>query len=306
MNVADWSVLGADVNVTVFHDHVTDPDQLVGRLDSFEAVVAMRERTPFPRSVLERLPHLRLLVTAGMANAVIDVVAARELGIVVSGTQGGAGSVATTELTWGLILAVVRSLPQEDAAVRHGAWQVGLGSVLRGKTLGILGLGNFGARMVPVARAFGMEVVAWSRNLTQERADEVGVRRLGREEFFASSDVVTIHLKLSDRSIGYVGREELRLMKSTAFLVNTSRGPVVSEAALIEALEQRWIAGAALDVFDIEPLPSDHPLRHLPATVLSPHIGYVTRESYRDFFRCFVEDISAFRAGTPVRVIETQ
>jgi phosphoglycerate dehydrogenase-like enzyme len=264
----------------------------------------MRERTPFGRSVLERLPSLRLLMTAGSANAAIDVTAARELGIVVSGTTGRSGGVATTELTWALILSLVRSVPHHDAAVRHGGWQVGLGPVLRGKTLGILGLGNLGPLMLPVARALGMEVVAWSRNLTDQRAHEVGVVRLDRADFFATSDVVTVHLKLGTRSVGYVGRPELRLMKPTAYLVNTSRGPVVDEAALVEALREGWIAGAALDVFDVEPLPLDHPLRSLPNTVLSPHMGYVARESYGEYFASFVEDVRAFLAGTPLRVLD--
>jgi len=301
--VADWSVLGSDVEIVVFHDHATDEEQVVRRLTGFDAAVAMRERTPFPRSVLARLPDLRLLVTTGMANAVIDLDAARELGVTVCGTGGWAGAMATIELAWGLILAVARNIPAEDAGIRHGAWQVGIGTELGGKTLGIVGLGNLGPLMVPVARALGMEVVGWSRNLTDERCADVGVRRLEREEFFATADVVTVHLKLGDRSIGYVGRDELRRMKPTALLVNTSRGPVVDEAALIEALRQRWIAGAALDVFDREPLPADHPLRHLPRTVLSPHMGYVSTESYRTHYGDAVEDVATFLAGSPVRVL---
>jgi len=301
--MADWSALGDDAEVVFFHDHAPSRAQLVVRLRGFDAVVAMRERSAFPREVLEQLPALRLLVTTGMVNASIDVQAAAELGITVSGTDARAGASATVELTWALIFALARGIPAEDAAVRAGAWQVGIGHVLHGKTLGIVGLGNLGSRMPPVARALGMRVVAWSANLTAQRAAEVGVERVSREELFSASDVVTVHLKLSDRSRGYIGRDDLRQMKPTALLVNTSRGPIIDEAALIEALEQRWIGGAALDVFDTEPLPADHPLRHLPGTVLTPHIGYVSVESYRGYYGNAVEDIVAFRNGSPVRVL---
>lgn len=300
---ADWDGLGDGVEVSVFHDHVDDLGQLVNRLTHYDAIVAMRERTPLGRATLERLPALRLIVTAGGQNAAIDVAAATERGIVVCGTEGIAGGPSTTELTWGLVLAVMRSIPQEDAAIRAGRWQRGLGRGLRGRTLGIVGLGNLGKAMVPVAQAFGMKVVAWSRNLTDERAAAVGVERRDREEFFSSADVVTIHLKLSARSVGYVGREELRLMQPSACLVNTSRGPVVDEAALVTALREHWIAGAALDVFGTEPLPHDHPLCQLPNVVLSPHMGFVTEEAYREYFSCFVEDVQAFLAGAPIRVI---
>jgi phosphoglycerate dehydrogenase-like enzyme len=300
-----WAELGPDVETVFFHDHVDDPEQLVLRLRGFHAVVAMRERTPLPREVLSRLEGLELIVTAGMANAVIDVAAARELGMVVAGTGGWAGATATIELAWGLILATARRIPQEDAAVRSGSWQRGLGMNLAGKTLGIVGLGNLGPLMVPAARAFGMRVVGWSVNLTDERAREVGVERVERAELFGGSDVVTIHLKLGPRSVGYVTREDLRAMKPTAHLVNTSRGPVVDEEALLEALRHGWIAGAALDVFSVEPLPPEHPFRTQPNLVLSPHHGYVSADSYREFFAQFVEDVACFRTGQPVRVIET-
>ena len=303
--MADWSSLGAGVEVVYFHDHVHDPDQLVSRLAPFDAVVAMRERTPFPATILARLPSLRLLVTAGMANAAIDVDAAHELGVTVCGTEAFTGAFATIELTWGLILAVVRGIPREDASVRNGGWQLGTGPLLMGKTLGIVGLGNLGPLMVPVARALGMRTVGWSRNLTADRAELVGVEPLPHDEFFASSDVITVHLKLGPRSVGYIGAAELALMKPTAYLVNTSRGPVVDEEALMEALRTRQIAGAALDVFDTEPLPPDHSLRSLPNTVLSPHMGFVSADSYRDFHEHFVEDIARFLAGSPVRVIQT-
>jgi len=301
--MADWSALGDDVEVVFFHDHATAPAQLVARLQGFDAAVAMRERSGFPRAVLERLPGLRLLVTTGMVNAAIDLAAAAELGITVSGTEAPGGASATVELTWALIFALARGIPAEDAGIRAGAWQTGIGQVLHGKTLGIVGLGNLGSRMPPVARALGMRVVAWSQNLTAARAADVGVEHVGREELFSTSDVVTVHLKLSDRSRGYIGRADLRRMKPTALLVNTSRGPVVDEAALVEALEERWIGGAALDVFDTEPLPADHPLRRLPRTVVTPHIGYVSVESYRGYYGHAVDDIAAFRTGSPVRVL---
>jgi phosphoglycerate dehydrogenase-like enzyme len=301
--LADWESLGGDVQVTFFSDHVWDEDQLVSRLEFFDAIVAMRERTVFPRSLLSRLPQLRLLVTFGPFNAVIDLNAASDLGIVVSGTTAWQGKASTRELAWGLILGVTRGIPKEDAAIRQGAWQVGLGMILAQKTLGIVGLGNLGALMVPIARALEMRVAAWSHNLTEERAAEVGVERLDRDQFFSTCDVISVHIKLSERSLGYVGRNELRMMKPSAYLVNTSRGPVVDEAALVEALSNRWIAGAALDVFDGEPLPIDHPLRHLPNTVLTPHIGYATTDSYRVNFAGVVEDIQAFLSGTPIRIV---
>jgi phosphoglycerate dehydrogenase-like enzyme len=301
--MAEWGRLGEDSEVVFFSDHAPTADQLVRRLQGFDAVVAMRERSAFPRSVLKGLPGLGLLVTTGMANAAIDLGAAAELGVTVSGTDSRSGGAATIELTWALIFALARGIPAEDAAIRHGGWQVGIGQVLHGKTLGIVGLGNLGARMPPVARALGMRVIAWSRNLTPDRADEVGVELVGRNELFSTSDVVTVHLKLSERSRGYIGRDELRAMKPTSLLVNTSRGPVIDEAALIEALELRWIGGAGLDVFDTEPLPLEHPFRHLPRTVLTPHIGYVSVESYRGYFEQVVDDIVAHRAGRPVRVL---
>jgi phosphoglycerate dehydrogenase-like enzyme len=303
LSLGPWRQLDPSVEVTCFHDHVDDRQQLVNRLQPFDAVVAMRERTAFGRDVLSGLPALRLLVTKGMANAVIDVAAANELGIVVCGTGGWAGATATVELTWALILGLARDVPKEDAGIRHGAWQLGIGTQLGGKTIGIVGLGNIGSLIPPVGRALGMRVTAWSRNLSDERAAAVGVERLGHDEFFSTCDVITVHLKQSDRSLGYVGRDELRMMKPTALLVNTSRGPVVDEAALLEALERRWIAGAALDVYDREPLPVDHPLRYLPATLLSPHMGYVTVESYAEHFTQAVENIAAFVDGAPLRVL---
>ena len=297
-SLADWSGL----DVTSFRDHLADEAAVAERLAAFDVVVAMRERTPFPRTLLERLPNLRLLVTTGMRNASIDVAAARDLGVVVCGTGGSAS--ATPELTWGLVLAVTRGIPQEHASVRAGGWQVGLGVGLADKTLAVLGLGRIGLQVARYGLAFGMEVVAWSENLTRERAESVGARRVERDELFATADVLTIHLVLSSRTRGLVGAHELGLMKPTAFLVNTSRGPIVDEAALVDVLERGAIAGAALDVFDEEPLPPEHRFRRLPNLVTTPHVGYVTQESYRVFYGEAAEDVRAFLAGEPVRVIE--
>ncbi|HEY7200919.1 MAG TPA: D-2-hydroxyacid dehydrogenase family protein [Candidatus Dormibacteraeota bacterium] len=299
--MADWAAVAPDAAVTFFPDHLADEDAVAARLAGFDAVVAMRERTPFPRSLLARLPRLRLLVTTGMRNASIDLAAATELGITVCGTAGSGTS--TGELTWGLILALARRVPAEDAGVRAGGWQRTVGMDLAGATLGVLGLGNIGRRVAAVGLAFGMDVIAWSQNLTAEAAAAAGVRRVEREALFREADVLTVHLVLSDRTRGLVGREELALMKPTAYLVNTSRGPIVDEAALAEHLRAGRIAGAGLDVFSVEPLPADDPLRSLPNTVLTPHLGYVTERTYRTFFREAAEDVAAFLAGTPVRVL---
>ncbi|HEX2186070.1 MAG TPA: D-2-hydroxyacid dehydrogenase family protein [Chloroflexota bacterium] len=301
LQMADWGTLPTGTEVQVFRDHLADEVAVAERLADFEVVVAMRERTPFPRRLLERLPKLRLLVTTGMRNASIDLAAATERGIVVCGT-GGVGA-ATAELTWGLILALLRQIPREDAATRGGAWQVSVGVGLHDKTLGVLGLGNLGSRVATVGRAFGMRVIAWSQNLTAARAAEVGATLVGKDELLAQADILSIHLVLSERTRGLIGARELALMKPTAYLVNTSRGPIVDEAALIDALRRGAIAGAALDVFDVEPLPAGHPLRSLPNTVITPHLGYVTAETYRVFFGDAVEDIRSFLAGTPVRVL---
>jgi phosphoglycerate dehydrogenase-like enzyme len=296
-----WDSLGPDVEVDFFADHVADDDALIARLEPYEAIVAMRERTPFGRPRLERLPNLRLLVTTGMGNAAIDVGAAAEFGIVVAGT--GSLATPTAELTWGLILALTRSICAEDREVRAGGWQHTIGPELAGRTLGIVGLGRLGGRMAAIARAFEMEVIAWSQNLRAERAAEVGAEAVAREALFARADVVTIHLKLSGRTRGLIGAGDLARMKRSAYLVNTSRGPIVDEAALLDALHDGRIAGAGLDVFDVEPLPREHPLRTAPNTVLTPHIGYVSTGTYEVFYREAVEDIAAFRDGRPVRVL---
>ena len=299
--MADWRAVLPDASVTFFSDHVAEPGRLVARLADFDVVVAMRERTPFPRTVLAALPRLRLLVTTGMRNAAIDVAAAAELGITVCGTAGSGTS--TGELTWALILALVRHVPAEDAAIRAGGWQHTIGTDLAGATLGVLGLGRIGTRVAAVGRAFGMDVVAWSQHLTAEAAAAAGARRVEREELFRLADVLTVHLVLSDRTRGLVGRDELALMKPTAYLVNTSRGPIVDEEALAEAHRAGRIAGAGLDVYGTEPLPDGDPRRTLPRTVLAPHLGYVTERTYRTFYAEAAEDVAAFLAGTPVRVL---
>ena len=297
----DWSQLPEPAEVVAFSDHVGDPDALVARLRSFDVVIAMRERTRFSREVLERLPDLRLLVTTGRRNKSIDVEAATERGITVSGT--GILPNGTAELTWGLILAVARHIPQEDASVRAGGWQETVGTDLAGARLGIVGLGGQGSQVARIGLAFGMDVVAWSENLTDERAAEVGVRRVDKDELFGTSDVVTVHTLLSKRTRGLIGADDLGRMKPTAILVNTSRGPIVDQQALLDALRGGRIAGAGLDVFDEEPLPKDHPLRTAPRTVLTPHLGYVTRDTYQIFYREAVEDVAAWIAGSPLRVL---
>ncbi|XXT42206.1 D-2-hydroxyacid dehydrogenase family protein [Sorangium sp. So ce513] len=299
LRMADWQSLHPAAQVQAFGDHLDDLDALAERLRPFDGVVLMRERTPFPRALLERLPRLRLLVTAGMRNASIDIAAATARGVQVSGTD--MLPYPTAELTWGLILALFRQIPREDRATREGRWQTTLGLGLKGKTLGLVGLGRLGGQVARVGSAFGMEVIAWSQNLTAERAAEVGARLTTKDELFGSADVVSIHLVLSPRTRGLVGAAELARMKPTAFLVNTSRGPIVDEEALVAALRGRRIAGAGLDVFEPEPLPAGHPLLALDNTVITPHLGYVTEEGYRLLYGQAVEDIRAFLDGKPLR-----
>jgi phosphoglycerate dehydrogenase-like enzyme len=299
--MTDWTSLPQDVEVVVFRDHATDEAAVAARLADFDVVVAMRERTPFPRTLLDRLPRLRLLVTTGMRNASINLRAAADRGVLVCGTGGL--PYPTAELTWALILALVRHVPREDRATRQGGWQETLGTGLNGKTLGVLGLGTLGSRVARVGKAFEMDVVAWSQNLTAERATAAGARLLGRDELLAGADIVTIHLVLSERTRGLIGARELGLMRPTAYLVNTSRGPIVEESALIGALRAGAIAGAGLDVYDEEPLPADHPFLQLPNTVITPHLGYVTEETYRIFYTHALENLRAYLAGAPVRVL---
>ena len=304
LEVADWSVLPADTRIQVFRDHLADTDALAERLQGFEVVAIMRERTPFERGLLERLPNLRLLVTTGVRNASIDVDAATDLGILVCGT-GGSGH-STAELTWGLILALLRHIPDEDAATREGRWQSTVGVDLNGKVLGVLGMGRLGSQVATIGTAFGMSVIAWSQNLTGERAAQFGATLVAKDELFALSDIVSVHLVLSDRTKGLMGARELGLMKPTAYLINTSRGPIVDETALVETLKTGAIAGAGLDVFDQEPLPANHPFMKLDNTVLTPHLGYVTREVYQSFYGDTVEDIATYLRGEPVRMLNPE
>jgi phosphoglycerate dehydrogenase-like enzyme len=287
---ADWSPVSAQADITVFTDHVADVDALVERLAPFDVLMVMRERTPLPRSVIERLPRLRMIASTGPQNASIDMAAAAESGVHVAHTGGTVA--ATVELTWALILGAARHLVTERQAVADGRWQTTVGRELDRRVLGVLGLGRIGARVARIGAAFGMDVVAWSTNLTADAAQEAGARYLPRKEFFAAADVLSIHLKLGERTRGLVGAAELSTMKSTALLVNTSRGPIVDEAALVEALQSGSIAGAALDVFDTEPLPADHPLRTSTNVLATPHIGYVADRPYRIFFRDAVNAIA--------------
>ncbi len=291
-----------NLDITVFHDHLTDEDALARRLRDVEVVCVMRERTPFRRSLLERLPNLRLLVTSGMRNASIDMNAAAERGVTVCGTPSVGGP--TAELAWGLIIGLLRHIPREDRATREGRWQETVGGGLLGKTLGVAGLGKLGARVAQVGLAFEMDVIAWSQNLTEERCREVGVSRVSKEELLSRSDILSIHLVLSDRTRGLFGAADLAAMKPTAVLVNTSRGPIVDEKALVDALERGAIAGAGLDVYDTEPLPLDHPLRRCGNTVITPHLGYVEEANYGAYFDGYLAAIRGYLDGAPVNVVK--
>jgi phosphoglycerate dehydrogenase-like enzyme len=298
---ADWSPVTGRIDLTVFTDHISDGADLARRLAPFDVIVAMRERTPFPAGLLDQLPALRLLITTGMRNASIDLAAAGRHGVTVYGTGGSGG--AAPELAWGLIMALVRNIPQEDALVRAGGWQRTVGRELAGATLGLLGLGRIGQRVARYARAFDMDVMAWSQNLTDEHARAGGARLVTKQELFGRADIVSIHLQLSARTTGLVAARELALLGPQGYLVNTSRGPIVDEAALVAALRGNVIAGAGLDVFAVEPLPAGHPLRSMPNTVITPHIGYVTAAGYEIFYRDIVEDIAAWLDGSPIRII---
>ncbi|MED5405338.1 MAG: D-2-hydroxyacid dehydrogenase family protein [Chloroflexota bacterium] len=300
-DLADWSKLPAGVEVEFFQDHIVDEDQLVERLGDFDLVQGMRERTPFPRSVLSRLPNLRLLITTGRRNASFDIEAASELGITVCGTNGGGEG--TTELTWGLILAMLRHIPEEERRSRAGSWGTTVGIGVKGKTLGLIGLGHIGSLVARVAKAFDMNVIAWSQNMTNERANECGATLVDKETLFRDSDIVSVHLVLSDRTRGLVGKSDLAFMKPSAYIVNTSRGPIIDEMALIDVLERKAIAGAALDTFVIEPLPKDHAFFKTPNTLISPHLGYVIDDSYEAFYAGVIENVRAFTSGEPVRTI---
>ncbi|WP_344755711.1 D-2-hydroxyacid dehydrogenase family protein [Gryllotalpicola koreensis] len=301
LSSADWSAVAQRFELDVVHEHL-ETDAAAERLAHSAVVVAMRERTTFPAELFERLPELRLLVTTGMKNAAIDLDAAAARGIAVSGARGGGNSVA--ELTIGMMIALTRHFAEEDAAIRAGRWQHTIGPGLQGLTLGVLGLGRLGGPVADLANAFGMRVIAWDRSITSERAARHGATVVDRDALFAESDVLTVHMPLSESSRGLVGVRELGLMKPTAYLVNTSRGPIVDEAALLDALTAGRLAGAALDVYDVEPLPAGHPLRSAPNTLLLPHLGYVTTDQYARFYADVVEDILAWDDGAPVRLLE--
>ena len=289
LSLADWSVLNTRAAVTVFNDHLTDPDAVVERLQPFDIVCVMRERTQLTRAIMERLPKLRLIASTGTQNASTDAKAAEERGVTIVHTDYS--SAPTIELTWALILGSARNLVAENASLRNGGWQLSVGDDMAGRTLSLLGLGNVGGPVAQIGKAFGMKVVAWSQNLTAERAAEVGATLVSKEDLFREGDIVSVHLVLSRRTRGLVGAAELALMKPSARLVNTSRGPIVVEADLIGALAAKKIAGAAIDVFDQEPLPLDHPFRTLPNLLATPHIGYVSRGLYGRFYQDTVENI---------------
>lgn len=298
MNMADWSPLAGDVEITVFNDHLSDEDEVADRLSDFEIAMVMRERTPFPRSLFEKLPRLEHLISSGMRNLSIDIDAATDNDVICTGTPSL--GYPTAELTWGIIHALARHVALEDRETRAGAWQKTVGVGLRDKTLGVMGLGRIGVDVARVGIAFGMPVIAWSENLTQDKCDEVGAKLVSKEELLRASDFLTIHLLLSDRTRGLLQADDLALMKSDAYLVNTSRGPIVDEPALIDALRGGRLAGAGLDVFDVEPLPLDHPLRNMPNTVIIPHLGYVTEENYRNWYGGTVENVRSWLDGTVI------
>jgi phosphoglycerate dehydrogenase-like enzyme len=295
LRLADWSALDGRAAVSVFNDHLADTDAVVERLKAFDVVCVMRERTPLPRATIERLPRLKLIVSTGARNAAIDAAAAAERGVAVAYT--GYTSAPTIEMTWAMILAASRHVVAENLAFRRGGWQQGIGVGLAGKTLGVLGLGRVGGPVARVGAAFGMKVITWSPNMTPERAAEGGAAAVSKQELLRQSDVLTIHMVLSPKTRGLLGADELALMKPTSLLVNTSRGPLVDEAALVAALTSRRIGMAAIDVFDVEPLPADHPLRSLENVLGTPHIGYVADDLYRTFYADTVKAVDAWLAG---------
>jgi phosphoglycerate dehydrogenase-like enzyme len=297
LQLADWSRVRHSAEITVFNDHIADPSAVVERLRPFDVICVMRERTPLPREILQQLPALKLIASTGLRNASIDIKAAAALGIAVTAT--GYDSTATVEFSWSLIMASMRGIDREAASVRAGGWQVGLGSNLRGKSLGVVGLGNIGKEIARIGLAFGMKVIAWSENLNDEKASTAGAICVDKQTLFREADVVTVHLVLSGRTRGLIGRPEFALMKPKARFVNTSRGPIVDEEALVEALRERRIAGAALDVFDVEPLRADHPFRKLDNVLATPHIGYVTEDLYRTFYGDAAASIAQWLENNP-------
>jgi phosphoglycerate dehydrogenase-like enzyme len=304
LRYADWSLLADRADVTVFRDHLHDPDAVVARLAPFDVVCVMRERTPLSAEMIARLPNLKLIVTTAMWNASLDSACAVARGITVCGTNSIQSG--TPELIWLLILALARRLPEEQASMRNGGWQTNVGMDLRRRTLGVVGLGQIGTRITKVANAFGMQVIAWSQNLAPERASEAGATRVDKETLFRDADFVTVNLKLSERTRHIVGVAEFALMKRSAFFINTSRGPLVDEAALVDALHSGRIAGAGIDVYNMEPPPPDHPFRTLPNVIATPHIGYVTDATYAMFYPQIVEDIDAWLKGAPIRLLTAQ
>jgi len=302
LSFADWSKVSGDIDIKVFNEHLGGADQVIAALKDFAIVCAMRERTAFPRAVIDALPELKLLITTGMRNASIDLEAAKDKGIVVCGTPAVGN--ATAAIATGLMLELARHIGYENMRLKSGVlWQSTIGLDLEGLTLALLGLGKLGSRMAEIGRAFKMRVIAWSQNLTPEKCREAGVEYVGADELFQCADFLSVHLQLSPRTRGLIGAKQIALMKKSSYLINTSRGPIVDEAALLAALRDKRIAGAGLDVFDVEPLPLDHPLRKLDNAVLTPHLGYVTAQSYRAFFDGMVDDIRAFLDGKPVRVL---
>jgi phosphoglycerate dehydrogenase-like enzyme len=299
LSLADWSVRDGRASVTIFNDHLADSDAIVERLQPFDIVCVMRERTPMTRAIIERLPKLRMIASTAGRNASIDLKAAEERGVQVAHT--GYTSAPTIELTWALILASARNLIAENGSLRNGGWQQSVGDDMAGRTLGLLGLGNIGGAVARIGRAFNMKAIAWSQNLTAERAAEAGAALVAKDELFREADIVSIHLVLSDRTRGLVGAGELALMKPAARLINTSRGPIVVEADLLQALRDKRIAGAAIDVFDEEPLPPEHPFRSLPNLLATPHIGYVSRGLYERFYRDTVDNIARWLDGQAER-----
>jgi phosphoglycerate dehydrogenase-like enzyme len=302
LTMADWSRVKPDIEIKVFNQHLGSADKIIAALHGFAIICAMRERTAFPRAVIEALPELKLLITTGMRNASIDLDAARARGVVVCGTPAFGN--ATAAIAAGLMLDLARRISYENARLKAGAaWQTTIGLDLEGMTLALLGLGKLGSQVAQIGQALRMRVIAWSQNLTPEKCKEIGVEYVRRDDLFRRADFLSIHLQLSQRTRGLIGADDFGLMKPSAYLINTSRGPIVEEAALIAALREKRIAGAGLDVFDVEPLPIDHPLRKLDNVVLTPHLGYVVEQNYRAFFGGMVDDIRAFLDGKPVRVL---
>jgi len=300
LRMADWAKIGDRVDLTVFNAPFVSTEAAAKALADFEIICAMRERTPFPRALFAALPKLKLMITSGMRNAAIDMEAAKDHKVALCGTQFGRDP--TAPLTMGLILELTRNIGRESARMHAGEpLQKYIGVEIEGRTLGVVGLGKLGAKVSGLAKAFGMNVIAWSPNLTAERCKEVGVGYATKEELFATADIITVHVVLSQRSRGLVGREDLARMKPTSYLVNTARGPIVDEAALLETLQQKKIAGAAVDVFSVEPLPVDHPFRKLDNMVLTPHLGYFTEEGFRAHYAQMVEGIDAWFKGEPLR-----